>query len=173
MNYETLLELVEKRMSTRKIAKHLNLGQTTVRYWLKKFNLETKKLQPKNKCSKCDVLLSPENTYSHRKGNKISYCKDCHNQYTVERLQKQKEKAVEYKGGACQICGYCLCVDALDFHHIDHTQKGFTISKHKGRDFKNLIPELDKCLLVCCRCHREIHSGVTELPRLLIVKNGP
>lgn len=41
MNSETLQELVNKGLSVRQIGEKLNVSYTTVRYWLKKFNLKT------------------------------------------------------------------------------------------------------------------------------------
>lgn len=38
-------ELIDKKLSLVKIAKELNVGTTTVRYWLKKFNLKTCNIQ--------------------------------------------------------------------------------------------------------------------------------
>jgi 5-methylcytosine-specific restriction endonuclease McrA len=69
-----------------------------------------------------------------------------------------KKLAIAYKGGKCEVCGYDFCNAALEFHHIIEIDKEFNISsKHRFNDeFKK---ELDKCILVCCRCHREIHAG--------------
>lgn len=41
MTKEQLKELVELGLSTTEIARELHLGQTTIRYWLKKFGLKT------------------------------------------------------------------------------------------------------------------------------------
>ena len=74
----------------------------------------------------------------------------------IKRRKQNKLTLVEYKGGKCERCGYCKCIDALEFHHIDPTTKeaknlGTTaaIAKQKA--------EADKCILVCANCHREIH----------------
>ena len=73
-----------------------------------------------------------------------------------------KMKMVEYKGGKCEICGYNKCIEALEFHHLNPEEKDFTISGGT-KGFNSLKPELDKCILVCANCHREIHSGITKL----------
>lgn len=73
-----------------------------------------------------------------------------------------KMKMVEYKGGKCEICGYNKCIEALEFHHINPKEKDFSISGGT-KSFNSLKSELDKCVLVCANCHREIHSGITEL----------
>lgn len=70
-----------------------------------------------------------------------------------------KVKAIEYKGGACQKCGYNKYIGALEFHHLDPAQKDFGISeKGHTRSWEKIKNELDKCILVCANCHREIHS---------------
>ena len=74
-----------------------------------------------------------------------------------------KKKAVEYKGGKCQICGYDKCMRSLDFHHLDPTQKDFAISTFKNKKIEKLKTELDKCILVCSNCHGEIHDGLLEI----------
>lgn len=72
---------------------------------------------------------------------------------------KIKEKAVQYKGGKCSICGYNKCNHALDFHHLNPQEKEFIISGGT-RSFEFMKLELDKCILVCKNCHSEIHSGL-------------
>lgn len=64
----------------------------------------------------------------------------------------------------CEICGYNKCIEALDFHHRDPSKKDFTISStRKGGkgvgSWPELKKELDKCILVCSNCHREIHAA--------------
>ena len=77
---------------------------------------------------------------------------------------RTKEKAVEYKGGKCVICGYNRCSSALDFHHIDPSSKDFVISQYSNRSWDIVVNELDKCILVCSNCHREIHAGFINVP---------
>jgi len=66
--------------------------------------------------------------------------------------------AVEYKGGKCEICGYDRCIEALEFHHKSISSKDFGISaKGYTRSWKKVMEELDKCIIVCANCHRELH----------------
>lgn len=81
--------------------------------------------------------------------------------------QKTKLKAIEYKGGKCQICGYNKSIRALTFHHINPEEKSFGISGGT-KSFEKLKPELDKCILVCQNCHAEIHDGITQIPQDLL-----
>lgn len=77
--------------------------------------------------------------------------------------KRVKAKLVEYKGGKCECCGYNNCIEALEFHHIDPSQKDFTISG-TSKAFETLKKEVDKCIMVCSNCHKEIHAGVRVLP---------
>ncbi len=82
----------------------------------------------------------------------------------VKRRKKVKDLAVEYKGGSCQLCHYSKCVDALEFHHIDPSSKKFGIgAKGYTRSWESVRNELDKCILLCANCHREVASGITQL----------
>lgn len=85
-------------------------------------------------------------------------CKKCRSEAVQKRREKVKLMAINYKGGKCEICGYNKCPDALEFHHINSNEKDFGIAQ-KGytRSFSEVRKELDKCILVCSNCHREIH----------------
>ena len=79
--------------------------------------------------------------------------------------------AVSYKGGCCQVCGYDRCIEALEFHHLDPSQKDFGISK-KGytRSWEKVKEEVEKCILLCANCHREAHAGKLQLPQVTVVE---
>jgi len=87
----------------------------------------------------------------------------------AKRRRKIKLLSVQYKGGKCQICGYDKYVGALDLHHIDESQKSFGIGdKGYTRSWEKTKQELDKCILVCANCHREIEAGITQLPKEIL-----
>lgn len=76
---------------------------------------------------------------------------------SVINWKKQKKlDLIEYKGGCCEVCGYNKCSAALEFHHKDPKGKDFAISSH-SYSFEKMKKEVDKCMLVCSNCHREIH----------------
>jgi hypothetical protein len=91
-------------------------------------------------------------------------CKKCAVDAVIKRRKKVKQMAVAYKGGVCQECGYHRCIDVLEFHHLDPKQKDFGIA-NKGytRSWEKIKKELDKCVMVCANCHREIHAGLIEI----------
>lgn len=73
-----------------------------------------------------------------------------------------KMRCITYKGGKCVDCG-CSAEEfppsVFEFHHPDPSNKDFGISESSShtKSFAKLLPELDKVVLLCCRCHRIIH----------------
>lgn len=104
---------------------------------------------------------------------KKEYQKD--RKFNYEQVKKWrllvKKKAVDYKGGECQVCGYDRCVRSLDFHHLDPTKKDFAISEFKNRKIEKLKNELDKCILLCSNCHGEVHDGILDVSSIKIDLN--
>lgn len=91
-------------------------------------------------------------------------CKTCRNATVSDNRRKRKSRLVQLFGGKCTVCGYGKCDAALDFHHLDATQKEFGISK-RGLTiaFEKLVEEAKKCTLLCCRCHRELENGLITI----------
>lgn len=82
----------------------------------------------------------------------------------TKRRRQLKLRAVDYKGGKCFNCGYSNYEGALEFHHIDPKLKKFSLStKGLTRSWERIVEELDKCVLVCSNCHKEIHAGKLQL----------
>ncbi len=81
-----------------------------------------------------------------------------------EARRKTKLRAVEYKGGKCEDCGYNRCAAALIFHHRDPKEKEFQISG-KTLAWAKVVVELDKTVLLCSNCHAERHSTEDEIVR--------
>ena len=80
-----------------------------------------------------------------------------------KRRLKIKLQSIEYKGGKCIKCGYNKCQGALEFHHIDPTTKSFGISsKGHCNSWDRVKEELDKCILICANCHRELHANLNK-----------
>lgn len=69
--------------------------------------------------------------------------------------------AIAAKGARCEVCGYDKCMEALEFHHLNESDKNFGLSeKGYARSWKRVEKELKKCVLLCANCHREIHAKV-------------
>ena len=108
-------------------------------------------------CKTCGVE-GEEHFYKAQKW----YCKTCWNKRTAQS-QKDKVRILKQEvGGKCVRCGYDKCFDALDFHHIDPTQKEFHLGNSRGFNAEKLRAELAKCMLVCRNCHAEIHYEMKQ-----------
>jgi len=97
--------------------------------------------------------------------------------YLIEAVKKRRQqirlKSIDYKDGCCQACGYNRCLEALEFHHRNPEKKDFGISE-KGytRSWERVKQELDKCVLLCANCHRELHAGKLQLPQVTVVEKS-
>ena len=79
---------------------------------------------------------------------------------------KTKERIIAAFGGKCGICGYNKCHRALNLHHLNPSEKEFTLGSIRGwpKAWDSVVKELRKCVMVCSNCHGEIHDGVTQIP---------
>ena len=118
-----------------------------------------KKVKPEPKLMICKYHGETKHSmYSNR-----WRCNKCLSRNVQLKRDRLKEKAIIYKGNKCCICGYDKCNGALEFHHIDPEQKDFGIGdKGHTRSWQKTKDELDKCIMVCANCHREIHAGLFE-----------
>lgn len=116
-------------------------------------------------CRRCNLPKNKKEFYIRRNGSALyPYCIVCVNSNAMDRQKAFKLRAIEYKGGSCLICGYDSCAAAMDFHHINPEDKKFQISQFWSFTFEKITGELDKCVLLCCRCHREVEDGYVKLP---------
>lgn len=134
---------------------------------------------PRNRQSGTIACVSCGRLYTHEphKGHSWTRCNSCmangKKDGTNKRIDRKK-KAVEYKGGACQLCGYSRCLRALSFHHRDPAEKDMKIGASFNRSWEACRIELDKCVLVCANCHMEIHAGLVQIPAFSsIAERGP
>lgn len=87
-------------------------------------------------------------------------CKQCNSEKVIKRHRKVKRLLVDYKGGKCELCGYDKSIAAMQFHHIDPSQKDFGISTRMySQALETLKREVDKCSLLCANCHFETHAN--------------
>jgi 5-methylcytosine-specific restriction endonuclease McrA len=97
--------------------------------------------------------------------------------YLIDAVKKRRKKirqmSIEYLGGRCSRCGYDQCGEALEFHHRVSSKKDFGISsKGYTRSWKRVQEELDKCMLLCANCHREVHAGLQLQRETAVEKLG-
>ncbi len=89
------------------------------------------------------------------------------NTYAYQKIRglKRKFELIKLKGGKCSSCGYDKNIAALEFHHLDPSQKESKLDTRKlsNSTMENILKEIEKCILVCANCHREIHSPELSL----------
>lgn len=102
-------------------------------------------------------------------------CKSKFHQQNLPAYQKargieRKKYFVDLAGGKCTQCGYCKNLSALSFHHLDPSQKSFSLDSRNlsNRSIKTAKVEFDKCVLLCMNCHTALHNPDHEVrpPRL-------
>jgi len=101
----------------------------------------------------------------------ISYfCSEGQKEKTVARNKKRRRTiSAQLKaehGGACAACGYSKCISALEFDHLKPEDKSYSVSSRRN-DLALAMLESEKCLLLCCRCHRERHAGLLDIGAFL------
>jgi len=67
-----------------------------------------------------------------------------------KRREKNKQILIEHLGGKCVGCG---TTEDLQFDHIVRADKSFTIGQALAKSIDKLIPEAEKCQLLCKTCH--------------------
>lgn len=113
---------------------------------------------PSKKCLICGATFTPKSAAA----NQRSCCYDCMPEGTQLKRGDFLAKIKLKRGGKCERCGYNRCIKALEFHHLDPTQKDFTISNDHFK-LKDAIEESKKCILICANCHRELHDNLWSI----------
>lgn len=111
------------------------------------------------KCKKHGVTL-----HVYEGSTKHLRCMKCRAERVAKHRRDRKNSLVALFGGKCIICGYDKHPAMFDFHHIDPETKEFGISNGNCYKLDVHIKEAKKCVLLCCRCHREVELGITNIP---------
>ncbi len=111
-------------------------------------------------CVKCGRLV-PE--------DRKRFCSErCCTAYHTSRCRRRmRRRAVVLKGGKCvePKCGLVVDLDdeesikRFDFHHTDPDEKDYPISRLPSTSWKVLEAELEKCILLCRKCHMVNYHG--------------
>lgn len=96
------------------------------------------------------------------------------NNYELQKQRgiKRKYEAIIARGGKCQVCGYNKNISALEFHHLDTNKKEYQLDSRRfsNTSIEKLEQELDKCILLCSNCHKELHYpdlNMDDIPSLI------
>ncbi len=74
-----------------------------------------------------------------------------------------KPKLVKMLGGKCSLCGYDKYIGALEFHHLNRSEKKFKLSEvmRNQKSWPLILEEVKKCVLLCSNCHKEVEAGIS------------
>lgn len=104
-----------------------------------------------------EVDLSPNTVRYHLSPDVQRGVQNRSNQWKSKILSDAKLSL----GGKCCVCDYDRHFSALDFHHVLSDDKiGCPSEVIKNLGKKAFLEEVEKCILVCSNCHREIHDGI-------------
>jgi transposase len=173
---DRLEALVDAGMSTSEIAAAVDRSKTSVRHWLRKHGLKTRRSagsRPREATMAAraqglsELLLScpRHGEISHVRDSRGSYrCGRCRADAVVRRRRRVKQILVEEAGGRCRLCGYNASVVALEFHHLDPREKRFGVaSRGVARSLDSVRAEVRKCVLLCSNCHAEVEAGIRSI----------
>ncbi len=170
---DTLEELTAEGLTLREMAVRLDFGVTAVRYWLNVYGLETERMASRRLAATERPKYMERRCKHHGVTNfvragtvKTHYrCMKCRAERVSAHRRKVKRMLVQEAGGRCQLCGYDKFPGALEFHHVDPSQKRFGLaSGGVARSLAALRDEASKCALLCSNCHAEVENGVAALP---------
>ena len=93
---------------------------------------------------------------SSRKDGLYPYCKDCAREYMASSRIVYTKPFFDYKvEKGCESCGYNEHSAALQFDHIDPSQKHEAVATmmSKRRPAELVWEEIKKCRVLCANCH--------------------
>ena len=73
------------------------------------------------------------------------------------RTKERKAYFVSIKGGKCARCNGVFPNVCFDFHHNINGDKTLVNFGWANLSIKRLKEEVNKCIMVCANCHRQIH----------------
>lgn len=174
---EQLEPLVEEGMTIAEIANEVGLSKGTVRHRMGKYSLRThnparRRCREVARAGKAAGLLTVTMFCRHHgetefylEGRGYYRCKQCRSAAVGRGRRRMKELLIAEAGGRCRICGYDRYPCALEFHHLDPTEKRMTVSARGiAYALETLRLEAEKCVLLCANCHAEVENGRASVP---------
>jgi hypothetical protein len=124
------------------------------------------------KCYKCKEVkpLNEFYTNSSKKDGYDDYCKSCRklqvkgcSSYIKKYVDHNKELVNSLKT-PCRKCGETRHY-LIQFHHVDPSEKKFTVSLYGTRSEVKIREEASKCVCLCSNCHDEFHYLYGKNPK--------
>jgi hypothetical protein len=172
LDRDQLERLVAQDLTVREIAGAVGRSFTTVRYWLRAYDLHTtpeartKRKRGATSQPRFDSTCPKHGrtVFAYRNTGEVQ-CLLCRADAVSEWRRRAKRILVSEAGGACSLCGFDGYAGALHFHHVDPAQKRFGLGgRGLARSIEALREEAEKCVLLCSNCHAQVEAGVLTLP---------
>lgn len=152
------------------MATRIDRSISTVKYWLARWEIEraprvSRRADPTSDPAVRELRCKRHGLTEFRlEGRGYYRCKLCRQERVVARRRRVKLVLTEEAGGRCVLCGYARCPAALQFHHLDPSDKAFELSRHGiTRSIARARAEAAKCVLLCANCHAEVEVGYTTV----------
>ena len=123
-------------------------------------------------CNQCGLLAPLKDFQKGKRKQDGSWyrrrkCKKCYLKVKKQYRTNKRNTFIKWKKTlACKDCNYSkkthqsFTHSALDFHH-HNDNKSYSIGNminQGGFAWSTIVKEINKCTILCCRCHRERHS---------------
>lgn len=170
VDFDVLAELLKDRRTVREIAAELDRSQKSVRYWLQRYGLQTPQEigRARANAGERETIRTCRKHGSTKfvlEGRGYYRCSKCRQEHVAASRRSTRRRLVDEAGGRCVLCGYDRCLGALEFHHLNPTEKKFGLSwRGLTRSLDELRREAKKCILLCSNCHVEVEAGIVGLP---------
>ena len=173
LSREALEAAIATGASIRGIATDLDVSEGTVKHWLRRYGLETRRaarmraseVAHRTEREVVEIRCPRHGLAAHILEGRGSFrCTRCRSQWVTDRRRRVKAILVEEAGGRCQRCGFAGHPTALHFHHVDPSQKQFSVSGAGiTRSIARARAEAKKCILLCSNCHALVEAGVATV----------
>jgi len=147
---EFLKQNYPKRIPLNELSKQLNKSIRAIQHKAAKMGISRKSFR-------FNLTKEPrriiEKRYYEKNKNQIYKRKQ-------ERIEKRRKELKKILGNKCEFCGYNKCLNALEFHHKSGKKEDHVSRMIRDVSRQKSLKEIDKCILLCANCHRELHAGV-------------